>query len=157
MWITFCWNFIAVVKSKKKQFRYSIFQWFLWDFYYLTGQSFFICCSSFDNNCCPDWTSPICNWGVVKKHCGGGGGANHLTLSLWIKVNISQFQNEEAIFEEWGRSRVTKHLITRMNKKLAPLWAKSDVTHALQLKLQERMNKKWLWRHMVVIKILTTK
>ena len=31
-----------------------------------------------------------------------------------------------------------------MNKKLAPLTAKNDVTHALQLKLRERMNKKWL-------------
>ena len=29
-----------------------------------------------------------------------------------------------------------------MNKKLAPLRAKNDVTHALQLKLHERMNKK---------------
>ena len=28
-----------------------------------------------------------------------------------------------------------------MNKKLAPLSAKNDVTHAIQLKLHERMNK----------------
>ena len=28
-----------------------------------------------------------------------------------------------------------------MNKKLAPLRAKNDVTHAIQLKLHERMNK----------------
>ena len=28
-----------------------------------------------------------------------------------------------------------------MNKKLAPIRAKNDVTHALQLKLHERMNK----------------
>ena len=28
-----------------------------------------------------------------------------------------------------------------MNKKLAPLRAKNDVTHALQLKLHERLNK----------------
>ena len=28
-----------------------------------------------------------------------------------------------------------------MNKKLAPLRAKNDVTHGLQLKLHERMNK----------------
>ena len=26
---------------------------------------------------------------------------------------------------------------------------------AIQLKLHERMNKKWLWRHMVVTKIMT--
>ena len=46
---------------------------------------------------------------------------------------------------------MTKNLITRMNKKkLAPLRAKNDVTHAIQLKLHERMNKKWLKRHMVV-------
>ena len=37
---------------------------------------------------------------------------------------------------------MTKNLITRMNKKLAPLRAKKDVTHATQLKLHERMNKK---------------
>ena len=30
-------------------------------------------------------------------------------------------------------------------KKLAPLRAKNDVTHALQLKLHERMNKKQIW------------
>ena len=36
---------------------------------------------------------------------------------------------------------MTKNLITRMNKKLAPLRVKNDVTHALQLKLHERMNK----------------
>ena len=36
---------------------------------------------------------------------------------------------------------MTKNLITRMNKKLAPLRAKNDVTHAIQLKLHERMNK----------------
>ena len=36
---------------------------------------------------------------------------------------------------------MTKNLITRM-KKLAPLRAKNDVTHAHQLKLHERMNKK---------------
>ena len=29
-----------------------------------------------------------------------------------------------------------------MNKKLAPLRAKNDVTHAIQLKLHERMTKK---------------
>ena len=29
-----------------------------------------------------------------------------------------------------------------MNKKLAPLRAKNDVTHAIQLKLHERMKKK---------------
>ena len=29
-----------------------------------------------------------------------------------------------------------------MNKTLAPLRAKNDVTHAIQLKLHERMNKK---------------
>ena len=32
-------------------------------------------------------------------------------------------------------------MITRMNKKLAPLGAKNDGTHALQLKLHERMKK----------------
>ena len=42
---------------------------------------------------------------------------------------------------------MTKNSITRMNKKLAPLRAKNDVTHAVQLKLHERMNKKWLRRH----------
>ena len=33
---------------------------------------------------------------------------------------------------------MTKNLITRMNKKLAPLRAKNDVTHAIQLKLHEQ-------------------
>ena len=37
---------------------------------------------------------------------------------------------------------MTKTLITQMNKKLAPLRAKNDVTHAVQLKLHERMKKK---------------
>ena len=32
-----------------------------------------------------------------------------------------------------------------MNKKLAPLKAKNDVTHAIQLKLHERLNKKQIW------------
>ena len=36
---------------------------------------------------------------------------------------------------------MTKKLITRMNTKLALLRAKNDVTHALQLKLHERMKK----------------
>ena len=39
---------------------------------------------------------------------------------------------------------MTKNLITRMNEKLVPLRPKNDVTHAFQLKLHERMNKKWL-------------
>ena len=34
-----------------------------------------------------------------------------------------------------------KNLITPMNKKLAPLRAKNDVTHAIQLKFHGRMNK----------------
>ena len=34
---------------------------------------------------------------------------------------------------------------------------KNDATLKIQLKLHERMNKKWLWRHMVVTKIMTTK
>ena len=37
---------------------------------------------------------------------------------------------------------MTKKLITRMNKKTALLRAKNDVTHAIQLKLHERTNKK---------------
>ena len=38
---------------------------------------------------------------------------------------------------------MTKNLITQMNtKKLAPLRVKNDVTHAIQLKLHERKNKK---------------
>ena len=32
-----------------------------------------------------------------------------------------------------------------MNKKLAPLRAENDVTHAPQLKLHERMNKRQIW------------
>ena len=36
---------------------------------------------------------------------------------------------------------MTKNLFTRLNKKIALLRAKNDVTHALQLKLHERMNK----------------
>ena len=40
------------------------------------------------------------------------------------------------------KSSVTKNLMTQMKKQLAPLKAKNDVTHALQLKLHERMNKK---------------
>ena len=40
----------------------------------------------------------------------------HLTLSLWIKVNKSQFLREEVIFE--SEVSVTKNLITRMNKKM---------------------------------------
>ena len=39
----------------------------------------------------------------------------------------------EVIFE-WGKSRVTENLITRMNKKLDPL---------IEFKLHERMNKKF--------------
>ena len=50
--------------------------------------------------------------------------------------------NLKVNFWEWGNSSVTKNLITRMNKKLAPLRAKNDVTHAIQLKLHERINKK---------------
>ena len=34
------------------------------------------------------------------------------------------------------------NLITRMEKKPAPLRVKNDVTHAIQLKLHERMNNK---------------
>ena len=41
---------------------------------------------------------------------------------------------------------MAKILITRMNKKLATLRAKNDVTHAFQLKLHERMNKKQIVR-----------
>ena len=52
-----------------------------------------------------------------------------------------KFQSEGVIFE-CEVSRVNKNLITRMKKKLAPLRAKNDVTHAVQLKLQERMNKR---------------
>ena len=36
---------------------------------------------------------------------------------------------------------MTKKLIERMNKKLTPPRAKNDVTHAIQLKLHEQMNK----------------
>ena len=32
-----------------------------------------------------------------------------------------------------------------MNKKLTPPRAKNDATHAIQLKLPERMNKKQIW------------
>ena len=39
-----------------------------------------------------------------------------------------------------------------MNKKLAPLRAKNDVTHAIRLKLHERTNKKiWKKRFEVVV------
>ena len=57
---------------------------------------------------------------------------------LWVKVKGSQFQ-------EWGKSRVIKILTARMNKKHTPLRVKNDVTHTIQLKLHERMNKKQKW------------
>ena len=37
---------------------------------------------------------------------------------------------------------MTEKLITLMNKKLAPLRMKNDVTRAILLKLHEQMNKK---------------
>ena len=36
---------------------------------------------------------------------------------------------------------MTKNFFTRKSKKLAAIRAKNDVTHPLQLKLHERMNK----------------
>ena len=67
----------------------------------------------------------------------------------------SKFKSEEVIFEsdvnhEWP--------ITRMKKKLDPVRVKNYVTHAIHLKLYERKaDVKWLWRHMVVAKFLSTK
>ena len=55
---------------------------------------------------------------------------------------------------------MTNNLITQMNKKLAPLKLKNDITNAIQLKLHERVNKK---RFKMIVtsygrnKILTTK
>ena len=43
---------------------------------------------------------------------------------------------------------MTKNLITRMNRKLAPLGVTNDVT---QLKLHERMNKREIWSNCDVI------
>ena len=40
---------------------------------------------------------------------------------------------------------MTKNLITRMNKKLAPL-RQNAATHTIQLKLHERLNKKQIVR-----------
>ena len=58
-----------------------------------------------------------------------------------LKLKKSPFQSEKVNFERC-KSRVTKNLNHRMNERLAPLRVKIDITHAIQLKFQERMNKK---------------
>ena len=63
-------------------------------------------------------------------------------LPLLTALSISKCGTQ---FCERGKSIVTKILITQMNKTIAPLRAKNDVTQAFQLKLHERLNKKQVW------------
>ena len=57
-------------------------------------------------------------------------------------MNNKNWQHNKSIkFLEFN---LKKNLITQMNKKLALLRRKNDVTHELQLKLHDLMNKKWL-------------
>ena len=83
----------------------------------------------------------------------------HLTLSLWIKVNKSQFQSEETIFE-WGKSRVTKNLITRIIKisrsTKSEKWRYAHTSVEIARANDQKADLNWLWRHMVVAKKLTT-
>ena len=64
----------------------------------------------------------------------------HLTLPLSTKVNKSQLQSEEVIFEsevkcdqKFNHANVQKTCSTK---------SENDITHAIQWKLHERMNKK---------------
>ena len=68
----------------------------------------------------------------------------HLTLSSWNNIRKIQF-GRWSHFWEWGKSREWR--------KLTALWVKNEVTHAIQWKLHERMNKKqkdcgciWLYK-----------
>ena len=79
---------------------------------------------------------------------------NHLTI---ISLNQSK---EKSISEwcshfwEWGKSPVTKKLITRMKKKLSPLRVKNDFSYAIQFEIawanEQKAHLKCLWRHIVV-------
>ena len=83
----------------------------------------------------------------------------HLTLSLWIKVNNSQFQSQELIFESevshvwlkiYSREWTKKTRSTKSEK-----WRSSHTSVEIAWKNEQKADLKWLWRHMVVTKILT--
>ena len=79
---------------------------------------------------------------------------------LWVKVNKSQFQSEEVIFES-EVSQVTKILITQMNKTThftkSEKWRHARTSVEIAWTNQQKADLKWLWRHMSATKIATTK
>ena len=84
----------------------------------------------------------------------------HTLIRLYLnKVKQNHFRVRKPFFQEWGKSLLTKNLITRMNKK--PLYTKTEKKrHARNSVEIASMNGrisdlKKLWRHMVVTEILT--
>ena len=84
----------------------------------------------------------------------------NLTSSLWTKVNKNQFQSVKVTFVS-EISLVTRNLIRQINKKTRSTknekWLHACTSVEIAWMNEQKADLKWLWRHMVVTKIIIKK
>ena len=82
----------------------------------------------------------------------------HLTWSIWIKLNKIQFRGEEIISESevsQGDQKFNNANEQKTRSTKSKKWRQARTSVDIAWTNEQKADLRWLWRHMVVTKILT--